>query len=307
MPYFRIIPYITFSIVNAVILISINYVETESVKTILRNILSNGLFFFVAYFFYDLIKYFVTKKEKSFLVDFIKNSIANDIFVALYYFKKILHGYNLDANTLSNIFGTVNYSKTEIKNSIQNQSFLGFQIFKNNSEVRSLFADTLNNNLILKYSSHIETINLLRISNNLAKLESLLQNSNNFTKCAESAVEFTSVRGDMINPENDEKYLLLKKTKIANRFVVYDSGFFDKEYKDKLLLRYVLKADKALEIAKILNDLFSLMRFWLPDTVTLASKDSRFRIIKDYFTPSTFSNTKESKIFVADIIDMKKN
>jgi hypothetical protein len=207
----RIIPYVCLGLVSLVIPIITRFVSDADVKSVLLNIFSSSVFFFLAYLFYDLIRQVITNKEKKYLVDYIKNRISNDVFMALYFLKKIIHGYNLDTNTLQNIFSTVNYSKNEICNSVKNQNYIGFQIFKNADEVRSLFKDALNDNLILKYSSHVDSINILRIANNLARLEFTLKNETNFQKCAESGIEFKVVNGKDINPANDEKFLLLKK------------------------------------------------------------------------------------------------
>lgn len=301
----RIIPYISLGLVSIIVLIISKLVANGEVKNILLSVFSNSVFFFLAYLFYDLIRQRILNREKRYLVDYIKNKISNDIFVALYFLKKIIHGYNLDSNTLGNIFNIVNYKKNEILNSVKNQNYIGFQIFKNTDEVRSLFGEALNDNLILKYSSHVDSICILRIANNLARLESILKNENNFNKCAESGIEFTVVNGKEINPDNDDKFLLLKKTAHSNRFVVYDSGFFEKEKIDKLLNRFVFKEDSAIEVANLLFETFSLMKHWLPDAMRLSKNESRFRIIKDFFTPSTSSKTKKSKIYVADIIEVK--
>ncbi len=301
----RIIPYISLALVSIIMLGLSKLINSEDAENILISVFSSSVFFFLAYLFYDLIRQIVLNREKKYIVDYIKNRISNDIFFALYFLKKIIHGYNLDSNTVENIFNTVNYSKNNILNSVKNQSYIGFQIFKNTDEVRSLFGEALNNNLILKYSSHIDSICILRIANNLARLESILKNDNNFDNCAESAIEFTVVNGKDINPDNDEKYLLLKKTARSDRFVVYDSGFFEKEKIDKLLSRFVLKRNSATEVANLLFETFGLMKYWLPEAMRLSKNESRFRIIKDYFSPSTNSKTKKTKIYVADIIETK--
>ena len=239
------------------------------------------------------------------MINYIKNKISNDIFVALYFLKKIIHGYNLDTNTPENIINVVNYSKNEILNSVKNQNYLGFQIFKNTDEVRTLFSDALNDNFILKYSSHIDSISILRIANNLARMEFMLKNEDNFNNCAETGIEFKVVNGKDINPENDEKYLLLKKTTHPDRFVVYDSGFFEKDKIERLLKRYVLKEGPAKEVSDALFETFKIMRHWIPDVIRLARNETRFRIIKDFFSPSTNTKTKKTKIYVADIVDIK--
>lgn len=303
----RFLPYISLGLAAVIVFIlaqSVTHVET---KNVLLGVFSNSVFFFLAYLFYDLIGQIILRNEKKYLVNYIKNNISNDIFVALYFLKKITHGYNLDTNTPGNILNVVNYSKAEILNSVKNQNYLGFQIMKNTDEVRSLFRDTANDNLILKYSSHIDSISILRIANNLASLESILKNENNFNKCAESGVEFTIVNGKTINPKNDEKFLLLKRTAHSDRFVVYDSGYFKRDKIDNLLSRYVFKENAANEVARSLAETFILMKHWLPDLTHLYRNENRFRIIKDFYSPNTNLNTKKSKIYVADIVEADIN
>lgn len=301
----RIIPYVSLGLVSVIVLGLSKLITNEEVKNILFSVFSSSVFFFSAYLFYDLIRQIILNKEKKYLVDYIKNKISNDIFVALYFLKKIIHGYNLDSNSLENIFNIANYSRNEILNSVKNQNYLGFQIFKNTDEVRALFSEALNDNLILKYSSHIDSICILRIANNLARLESILKNENSFKDCAERGIEFTVVNGKDINPDNDDKYLLLKKTAHPDRFVVYDSGFFEKEKIDKLLNRFVLKEDSTTVFASLLFESFALMKHWLPDAMRISKNESRFRIIKDYFSPITNLKTRKTKIYVADIIETK--
>ncbi len=300
----RIIPYISLGLASIIVLGTSQLISNEKLRNILISVFSSSVFFLLVYLFYDLIRQIILNKEKKYLVDYIKNKISNDIFVALYFLKKIVHGYNLDSNTLENIFNTVTYSKNEILNSVKNQNYLGFQIFKNMDEVRTLFGEVVNDNLILKYSSHVDSISILRIANNLARLESILKNENSFDNCAESGIEFTVVNGKDINPDNDERHLLLKKTAHSDKFVVYDSGFFEKEKTDKLLSRYVLKGDSAKEVSDLLFETFTLMQHWLPDTIRLSKNETRFRIIKDLFCPNTNSKTKKTKIYVADIVEI---
>lgn len=300
----RIIPYISLGLVSVIVLGASQLISNEKLRNIFFSVFSSSVYFFLAYLFYDLIRQIILNKEKKYLVDYVKNKISNDIFVALYFLKKIIHGYNLDSNTLENIFNIVNYSKSEILNSVKNQNYLGFQIFKNTDEVRTLFGEAVNDNLILKYSSHVDSISILRISNNLARLESILKNENNFDNCAESGIEFTVVNGRDINLENDEKHLLLKKTAHSHRFVVYDSGFFEKEKIEKLLSRYVFKGDSAKEVSNLLFETFTLMKHWLPDAMRLSKDEKRFRIIKKFLCPNTNSKTKKAKLYIADIVEI---
>ena len=102
-----------------------------------------------------------------------------------------------------------------------------------------------------------------------------------------------------------KRFLLLKKTSHSDRFVVFDSGTFEEEKVDKLLSRYVLKEDSAIEVANLLFETFSLMKHWLPDKMRLSRNESRFRIIKDFFSLNTNSKSKKTEIYVADIIETK--
>lgn len=305
--WLRIVPYISLGVISLVIFILSKFISDIQMQNILINVFSNSIFFFIAYFFYDIIKEIIRIRERQYLDEYIRNKISNDIFVALYNLKKIIHGYNLDTNTLKTIFAIVEYSKIEINNSVKNQSYIGFQIFKNTDEIRSLFTDALNDNLILKYSSHVESINILRIVNNLTKLESILKNELSYDKSAEKGIEFEVVNGKALNPSNEDKYLLMKRTSYENRFVVYDSGFFEEEKVNALLNRYVLKEEISKKVSDIIFETFSLMKHWLPESIYLSKNESRFRIIRDFFTVNTNSKTKNSKIFVADIVELKQN
>ncbi len=301
----RVIPYISLGLANVMLLIAARIVNSTDTKNLLISLFTNGLFFFVVYLFYDLIREWILRKEKKYLDKYIQNRIANDIFVTLYYLKKVIHGYNLDTNTLENILGTINYSRIEIENSIKNQNYLGFQILKNIDELRDLFSSVLSDNLILKYSTHNDSINILRINNNLFRLENFLKNLNNYNKCAESGIEYLLINGKSLNPENDEQYLLVKKTKHQDRFVVYDSGFFDDGDISKILNRFVLKNDSAKEISNLIYETFLLMKKWIPGVVDLYQRENRFRVIKNFFSPETRLNTNKTKIFVADIVELK--
>ncbi len=301
----RIIPYLSFGLVSLIVLLAAYFVSAGLIRNVLLNIFSSSVFFFLAYLFYDLIKQIISNKEKKYLVDYINNRISNDIFVALYFLKKIIHGYSLDSNTLVNIFGIINYSQNEICNSIKNQGYLGFQIFKKTDEVRSLFRGALDDNLVLKYSSHTDCISILRIANNLARLEFSLKDENNFNDCAESGIEFKIVNGKDLNPENDDRYLLLKNTANPKRYVVYDSGLFEVDKIGKLLKKYVLKKESAKEVSEVLLETFTLMKHWIPDAIRLSKNETRFRIIKDFFSPSTNTKTNNTEVFVADIVDVK--
>lgn len=304
--WIRIIPYISLSLATLVIYILLKLTYDSKIESILTGILSNSLFFFIAYLFYDIIKEIIIKNEQKSISEYIKNRIASDILVALYNLKKIIHGYNLDTNNFENIIKIAEYTKEEIKNSLINQNYLGFQIYKNSEELRNLFQTALTDNFILKYSSHFDSINLLKISNNLNHIESYLKSDVNFYESAERGIEYKVSNAKEFNIENDNKFILLKKTNKSDQFVVYDSGFFDTESENKLLKRYTLKPENAEKIAFLLYDTFFRMRNYILSDFNFKRKDTRFRIIKNFFSLDTRIKTKNQKVFVADIIEKKK-
>ena len=302
----RIIPYLSLGLASALVYLLSRLVADETIKTVLLGVFSNSLFFFLAYLFYDLIQQRIVNKEKRLLLEYIRRRVSNDLFVSLYFMKKIIHGYNLESNTIENILGLINYSETEVFRSIVNQNYLGFQIFRKIDEVRTLLDDTLSNNLILKYTSHTEITKLLQMANNFTRLESALRNRENFRKVAETGVEFKIIHGKSLNLNNDDKILLVKRTSHADRYVVYDSGYFEREDEDLLLERYVLQEKPARQIAALVSETLSLMRNWLPEVTMLRRNEKRFRIIKDFFSPSTDVLTNDVKIHVADIVQSNK-
>lgn len=85
----------------------------------------------------------------------------------------------------------------------------------------------------------------------------------------------------------------------------YDSGYFEQNDINNLLDRYVLKEASAQKVATLLEEIFTLMKYWLPDITQLYRDEDRFRIIKNFFCFNTNSKTKKSKIYVADIIETK--
>ena len=301
----RLLPYIVFIVVN-LLLFGVYVISNGEFRGFVLNILSNGIFFFIVFIFFDLFRSRVHSNETRYIGDYIKNKISNDIFVALYFQKKIIHGYNLDTNTLQNIMSILNYSKNEIRSSVKNQRYLGFQIFKDTDEIRSLFDEILNNNLVLRYSSHLETISLLKIVNNLNLLEVILKNEDNFNLIHPESQEFTAVKGKDINPSNPEGYLLLRRLPRKDRFVVYDSGIFEKQHIDKLLNEYSLKPNVADRVSEILFDTFHLMQAWIPEVTRLRRGEGRFRIIKQFFSPATTFESGDAELYVADVIQTKK-
>jgi hypothetical protein len=67
----------------------------------------------------------------------------------------------------------------------------------------------------------------------------------------------------------------------------------------------VLKESALKEISELLFETFALMKQWLPDAIRLSRNETRFRIIKDFFSPNTNTSTKNARIYVADVVDMK--
>lgn len=299
----KLLPYALITLISVFFFVMAQFIESPFYWTVATNIGSNALFILIAYLFYDLIKSYIKGKEKEDLDEYIKNRIETDSLFVLHYLKQIIHGYNLDTNTLSNIFGILNYSEYELRNSISNQSYLGFQRFKQINGLRDLFINVLNNNLFLKHSSYLEDTNLIKINNLLYKIELLLKNEQSFIKCAEHAIEYTVVDAKDINPDNNEGYILLKKTKIPSRFVVYDSGNFNKEDSSKLLYRYTLNEESVELLSKYTYELLSYLKYWMPQTINLPRQEARFRVIDKYFNPATQTQTAKTKIHVADIID----
>lgn len=304
--FLRTAPYLIFSVTIFALYVIYNNLSPSSSKEIILGVLSNGIFFFVVFVFFDLVRSVNYQKESKYLNEYIKNKVGNDVFVALYFQKKILHGYNLETNTLDNIMSIIDYSQTEISGMIRNQRYLGFQIFKNIDEVKSLFEGVLNSNLILKYSSHTETINLLKITNNLSTLEMIFKDESNFKKSHSKSVEFEAIDGKSMNADNPEGYILLRKTSKKDMFVVYDSGVFEKRHIDKLVQEYVLKADVCDNVANLMYETLGLMKEWLPEVTRLKRREDRFRIIKEYFSPSTQLEFGDAQLYVADIVKKKE-
>jgi len=221
--------------------------------------------------------------------------------------KKYIHGYNLESNTLQNILAINNYSKEQIKTSITHQSYLGFQLFKEMEDIKDLFRDALDNNFVIRYSPREYVLNLLRIIDILINIEHIFRNDNNYSKSSEKAIEFLCINAKEMNQNNEEsRFLLLKKTQIENRGVVYDSGRFDQSKEDKLLNRYVFNSESAEILSDQIFELNIYLRFWLPEEFYISRYGKLYRIIKDYFSPYTKSSTRTKRIYVADIVEMKK-
>lgn len=303
----RLLPYIILLILAFAFTLAYKFTSSELSKTILINLSSSSLFVVLAYFFYDIIKSYIAKRELRYIDSYIRNQISNDVFIVLYTLKKYIHGYNLESNTVKNIFEINNYSKEQIRASIVNQSYLGFQIFREMEDVKELFRDALDNNLVIKYCPREYVMNLVRIVDLIIQIEHIFRNENNYSECPEKAVEFLCVNGKELNPDNEEsRFLLLKRAEVKNRAVVYDSGKFDQSKEKKLLNRYIIEPQTAEIVAQQIYELNRYLRFWLPEEFHIRRYDRSYRIIKDYFSPFTKAATLTKRIYVADIVEFKK-
>lgn len=303
----RFLPYLVLLILAFGFLMAYEFASSELWKTIFVSLSSSSLFVVTAYFFYERIKSYVEKREARYIDSYIRNQIGHDVFVVLYTLKKYIHGYHLESNTVKNILEINNYTEEQIKSSMVNQPYLGFQIFKEMEDVTELFQDALQNNFIIKYSPREYVINLLRIVDLIVRIEHVFRNEENYSKSPEEAIEFLCANGKDLNPDNEEnRFLLLKKTQIPNRAVVYDSGKFDQSKESRLLNRYTLKPETAEMLARQINELNQHLRFWIPEAFYIRKHDRFYRIIKDYFSPFTKAATKTKRIYVADVVEFKE-
>ena len=306
MYWLRLLPYLSLGLATVTCFLVAEFVKSEDLRSVLTSVASNGVFFFVAYLFYDVIRQKVLRKEQGYIHEHIKRQLAGCIFNYLYFIKKVIYGYNLDTNTIDNILGIVKLEQHEIKNHVVNQSYLGFQIFKLTNEVRNLFDEISGDAIFLKFSSHLDSVSLLKISNNLQSLERIYRDPNNFTLCAEKGIEFKVIDGRSLNPDNNEKLLLIKTTAHEFRFVVYDSGYFEQPDYELLLNRYVLKAEAGEEISNLMKATLTLMKPWLPNIGNVHGSERKFRIIRGFFNEKTDIANNKSNLYVADIIEAQK-
>ena len=303
----RLVPYLVLVLLGFGFILAYKTTTSEMLKTIFISLSSSSFFVVIAYFFYDIIKSFIDKHESKYIDSYIKNQISHDVFIVLYALKKYIHGYNLETNTVKNIFELSNYSKEQIESSVVNQFYLGFQIFKEIEDIKGLFQDAMNNDLIIRYSSRNQVINLLKISNLISQVEHIFRNENHYIKSPEKAFEFFCINAKHLNPQNEEsQFLLLKKTKVPNRAIVYDSGRFDQSKENSLLNKYVMKPEIASIAASQIYELNRHLSFWLPEEFYIGRYSKYYRIIKDYFSPFTNAFIRTKRIYVADIIESKK-
>ncbi|MEZ9185377.1 hypothetical protein AB4158_14405 [Vibrio splendidus] len=306
MYWLRFLPYLSLGLATGACFLAAEFVKNDDISSLFTSVASNGVFFFVAYLSYDVIRQKVLRKEQGYIYEHIKRQLSGCIFNYLYFIKKVIYGYNLDTNTIENILGIVKLEQKELKNHIANQSYLGFQVFKLTSEVRNLFDEISNDAVFLKFSSHLDSVNLLKISNNLQSLECIYRDPKNFTLCAEKGIEFKVIDGKSLNPNNDDKLLLIKITAHESRFVVYDSGYFELSDREVLLNRYVLKNEVADEVSSLMKATLTLMKPWLPNVGIGHKVDRKFRVIKGFFSEKTDVTNRKNNLYVADIIETQK-
>ena len=205
---------------------------------------------------------------------------------------------------MKNILAINNYSKDQIESLLINESYIGFQIFKEMEDIREFFHGALENNLFIRYSPREYVMNLLKVISLMVSIEHIFRNEDNYLKSPEKAIEFICVNGKEINPENeDSRFLLLRRTQVENRAVVYDSGRFDQSEEGKLLNKYTLKPHVTKILANQIHELNRLLNFWLPEEFDIRKYDKSYRIIKGYFSLFTKAITRTNRIYVADIID----
>ncbi|MBA7599297.1 hypothetical protein ES703_06328 [subsurface metagenome] len=257
----KFLPYFLLIILSLTFIVIATKINNSLNKAIFINLASSSIFLIIAYFAYERIKSFIDKHEAEYIELYIKRQIANDIFAVLYLLKKYISGYGLETNTIENIFSINEYSKKRIYGLILKQQYLGFQIFREMVEIKDLFRDAIGDNLIIKYSPREYIISILRIIRYIEEIECIFRDERNFTRHKEEDEDFIFVDGKELNPKNEEsRFILLKKTKIENRFVVYDSGKFEQSNESKLLCKYNMKKEAAGLVASKICNLNQIMK-----------------------------------------------
>ena len=111
----RLAPYFILTVLGIVFLVLYNASSSEQIKIVFINLASSSFFVVVAYLFYDLIKSYIEKRDSRYIDSYIRSQISHDVFIVLYALKKYLHGYNLETNTVKNIFAINSYRKDHIE------------------------------------------------------------------------------------------------------------------------------------------------------------------------------------------------
>lgn len=95
MYWLRFLPYLSLGVATALCFFVAEFVKSEDLSSVLTSVASNGVFFFVAYLFYDVIRQQVLRKEQSYIHEHIKRQLVECIFNYLYFIKKLYTGTTL--------------------------------------------------------------------------------------------------------------------------------------------------------------------------------------------------------------------
>lgn len=296
----KIIPYIVLLLLTWFFLYLSRDFHDPLIQTLFLNIASSALFAVIAYLFYDLIRAVIEKHESSYISNYIKSQIEQDVFKVLYYMKKYIHGYNLNTNSVPNILEISRYSKKQIEIIISNQSYLGFIIFQNLIDIKGLFQGAINNALLVKYMSREHIINLLKVISLLSEIEDLFANERNFTPVGEDSIEFSIINGQKVNSKNEGKIFLFRKTAVFGEEIFYDSGVFEKENYSKLLKKYTLKRDIAHIIANKICILNIYLQVWLPKNLNKKDNLYKYETAKKHCLSINFFQSRDYPITEID-------
>jgi len=130
----------------------------------------------------------------------------------------------------------------------------------------------LNNNFILSRLNENQILILIKISNALNHLESVLSQKSYFQKM-KIAKEYNILPGSESGPYSKalpSRYILLKTTIYGDRSVVEDFGDFPPEYfnnSEELLYYYEISTSASLMmISSAIKDLLELIADWYKET-----------------------------------------
>ena len=302
----NVIPYISLFLIGLFSYkLSDNFVN-PAIQSLLINLSASAFFVLIAYFLYEQIKNIIQKSESKYLDSYIQRNISTDIFATLYNLNKYVYGYKLESKTEKNIFAINDVTAKKIQNSLLKQKYLGFLIFKNFEDYKDLFKGALENNLVIKYCPREKIILLLKIIDKIITIEHLFKNENSYKKDIKKSNDFVIQHGKNLNSINPESsFILLKKTKAIDKFVVYDSGEIEQRYESKMLNIYTLTDNATNIISNEIYELVKTMNKWLPKKMFLPRHSKKHRIIKKFYNPFTNIFTSKRKIYVGDIVESK--
>jgi hypothetical protein len=131
----RLLPYLSLLLVIILFFYFSSFITDSVIRNVLLGVATSGVFFFVAYLFFDVVRHIVIKKELKYIEQHIRQEISSNVLIALYTVKKIIYGYNLNTNKFKNIIGITELNNDDILRLISNQNYIGFQIFKSGHEI----------------------------------------------------------------------------------------------------------------------------------------------------------------------------